>query len=147
MAFGSDGTAHGGMDLFQEMKIFRSIMNLYYGTKSFNPVVMPAKSILEMATKGGGEALMMGNDLGVLKEGYKADLIAIDLSQPHIYPTNNLVNTLVESVSGNDVKHMIVDGKIVMKNREVLTLDEEKIRYEEKRFLENQLMENSKCFL
>lgn len=148
VALGSDGTAHGGMDLFQEMKIFRSIMNLHYGSRVMSPNIMRANDILKMATKGGSEALMMGESIGCLKEGYTADIVAIDLNQPHIFPTNNLVNTLVESVSGNDVKHMIVDGKLIMKNREVLTLDEEKIRYEEKVYIKNNsVMETSKCFL
>ena len=92
----------------------------------------PAKTILSMALEGGAAALGEVGSLGKLKEGYKADLIGIDLWQPHLLPSGNLVNTLVESVNANDVVHMIVDGKLVMKNREVLTMDEEKIMWEAK---------------
>lgn len=137
ISFGSDGAAHGGMSIFQEMKVFRSIMNLHYGVKSCNPAIMPAKTILKMATKNGAIA-MQHNNLGALTPNNLADLIAIDLNQPHLYPTNNIVNTIIESVNGNDVIHMIVNGKVIMKNREILTLDEEKILYEAKKhFIDN----------
>lgn len=147
VAFGTDGTAHGGMSLFQEMKIFRSVMNIRYGVPDSNPVIMPAETILRMAVEGGSSALGMTDNLGQLKEGFRADLIAIDLDQPHLYPTNNLVHTLVESVSSQDVIHSIVDGKFLMKNREVLTLDEEKIRYEAHSWLtKNHIMEDELCY-
>ena len=72
----------------------------------------------------------MEEKLGCIQNGYLADIIAINLNKPHLYPTGNLVNTLVESVSGADVKHAIVHGKLLMKNRELLTIDEEKLRYQ-----------------
>lgn len=129
---GTDGTAHGGMSLWNEMKIFRSVINISHGVPLAEPKIMPAKTILSMALEGGAAALGEVGRLGKLKEGYKADLIGIDLWQPHLLPSGNLVNTLVESVNANDVVHMIVDGKLVMKNREVLTMDEEKIMWEAK---------------
>ena len=108
---------------------------------------MPAETILDMAVRGGSACLSMEDSLGKLKEGFHADLIAIDLDQPHLYPTNNLVHTLVESVSSQDVIHSIVDGKLLMKNREILTLDEEKIRFEANAFLtKNHIMEDETCY-
>lgn len=130
VGLGTDGTAHGGMSLFQEMKIFRSIMNAEYGTKLSKPDIMPAKQIFKMALEGGASLLDEAGSLGVLKKGYKADLISINLMQPHLYPTNNLTNTLLESVNAGDVRDMIVGGKIIMKDREVLTLDQERIFHE-----------------
>ncbi|MEG0371445.1 MAG: amidohydrolase family protein [Clostridium sp.] len=147
VGLGSDGTAHGGMDIFQEMKVFRSIMNLYYGTKSSSPNIMSAKDILSIATKGGASALMEEGSLGEIREGYKADLVALDLNESHLYPTNNIVNTIVESVSGSDVKHMIVNGKLIMKDREILTIDEEKVRYNAARGLESKgIFSGDKCY-
>ena len=64
------------------------------------------------------------------KEGKKADLILLNIDQPHITPTQNLVNTIVDAANGHDVIDSIINGKLVMKNREVLTLDEERIRFE-----------------
>lgn len=147
VAFGTDGTAHGGMSLFQEMKIFRSIMNIRYGVPESNPVIMPAETILSMALEGGSCALDLHNKSGQLKEGFCADLIAVDLDQPHLYPTNNLIHTLVENVSSQDVIHSIAAGKFLMKNREILTLDEEKIRFEAHSWLtKNHLMEDELCY-
>lgn len=65
-----------------------------------------------------------------MEEGRKADVILLNIDQPHLTPTQNLINTIVEAANGHDVTDSIINGKIVMKNREVLTLDEEKVRRE-----------------
>ncbi|GKU81476.1 amidohydrolase [Niallia sp. NCCP-28] len=132
IGLGTDGAAHAGLSLFDQMKVFKSLMRAYWGTPIFDPVVMPSKKILEMATLGGAKASLQEQHIGTLEIGKKADLIAINLNQPHMQPTQNLVNTLVESATSNDVSDMIIDGSIIMKNREVLTLDEEKIMFESK---------------
>lgn len=137
VGFGTDGTAHAGMSLFNEIKVFRSAMHANLGVPICDPVIMPAKKLLEIATLGGAKAMLHGDCLGVLKVGKQADLISIDIDQPHIMPTHNMVNTLVEVVNSNDVRDMIVDGKLIMKNREVLTLDEEKIMFMSKSALKN----------
>lgn len=129
VAFGSDGAGHGGLDLFREMRTFRCVMNVTHGTGSGNPQIMPARTLLSMAADGGARALMTEN-LGRIEEGCLADLIGINLDQPHLMGTGSLVNSLVESVSGADVCHSIIHGKLVMKNRELLTVDEEKVLYE-----------------
>lgn len=134
VGLGTDGTAHGGMSLWHEMKIFRSIMNASHGLASCNPVIMPAKQILHMVTQGGADLIKHAHDLGKLKVGFKADLISIDLNQPHLYPTHNLINTLVESVGTGDVRDMIVNGQLLMKDRQILTLDQEKILFEARQF-------------
>ena len=127
VSFGTDGTAHGGLDLFSEMKIFRSVMNAVFGAKTCDAGIMTAEEILSIAVRGGAKAMMAPN-LGAIQEGFKADLIAVNLDQPHLFPTHNLVHTLVESVRGSDVWHMVVDGRLIMKDREILTLDKERIR-------------------
>lgn len=132
VGLGTDGTAHGGMSLWNEMKLFRSIMNIYHGVPNGNPKVMPAETILKMATEGGANALDESGCLGRIEKGYKADLISIDLEQPHLLPTGSYIHTLLECVNANDVMDMIVEGKALMRNREVLTLDEEKILFEAK---------------
>ncbi|SCZ80062.1 amidohydrolase family protein [Acidaminobacter hydrogenoformans] len=129
VALGTDGAAHGGLSLWNEMKIMRSVINAHIGSTQSNPVILPAKSILKMATTGGAAALGMVDRLGTIGKGKVADLISIDLNQPHIMPTNNLAHTLLETVCANDVADMVVNGKVIMRNRKVLTLDEEKIMY------------------
>ncbi len=134
VAFGSDGAGHGGLDLFRDMRTFRSVMNVTHGLSTGNPQIMPAKTILNMAVNGGASALHEER-IGELKEGNLADLIAVDLAQPHIMATGSLVNTLVESVSGADVVHSVIHGKMVMKDRRLLTIDEEKLFYEVKQVM------------
>lgn len=125
VGLGTDGAAHGGLSLWNEMKIFRSVMNVEYGSRLNEPAVMPAKYILKMATENGYR--LMGEDGGRIEPGMQADLITINMMQPHLYPTGNLVNTLLECVTAGDVCDSIVNGKVLMKDRHVLTLDEEKI--------------------
>ncbi|WP_160725001.1 amidohydrolase [Bacillus sp. USDA818B3_A] len=132
VGLGTDGAGHSGLSLFDQMKVFKSLMRAFLGVPIFDPVVMPSKSILEMATMGGAKAMLREDQLGTLEIGKKADMILVNIDQPHIQPTHNFINTLIESVNSNDITDSIVDGKIVMKNREVLTLDEEKIIYESK---------------
>lgn len=129
VGFGTDGSAHGGLDLFREMRLFRGVMNVTRGVAEANSSIMPAETLLRMATQGGAAALFQPG-LGAIEPGGVADLIAIDTDAPHLWPTQNLVHSLVESASGADVRHSIVDGALVMKDRELLTLDRERIRRE-----------------
>ena len=116
------------------MKIFRSVMNVEYGSRLNEPAVMPAEYILRMATENGYR--LMGEDGGRIEAGRKADFITIDMMQPHLYPTGNPVNTLLECVTAADVCDSIVNGKILMKDRKVLTLDEERILAEAAEYME-----------
>jgi 5-methylthioadenosine/S-adenosylhomocysteine deaminase len=132
VGLGTDGAAHSGLSVLDEIKTFKSLMRAFWGTPIFDPMVMPAKKLLELATLGGAKAMLQESHFGSLEVGKKADLIGINIDQPHIQPTHNLVNSLVESVNSTDVSDVIVNGKVIMKNREVLTLDEEKIMFESK---------------
>ena len=117
VGLGTDGAAHGGLSLWNEMKIFRSVMNARVGVPYANPVVMPARTILRMATQGGAAALGYEGRLGTVKAGYLADLISIRLNQPHILPTSDLTNTLLESVNAGDVADSMVQGRFLMRDR------------------------------
>ena len=136
VGLGTDGAAHGGLSLWNEMKIFRSVMNIIHGVPNRNPKVMPAKTILHMALEGGAAALGEEGQLGRVEAGYKADLIGIDMNQPHLCPTGDKIHTLLECVNAGDVSDMVVGGRVLMKNRTVLTLDEERILYESRKYLE-----------
>ncbi len=136
VGLGTDGAAHGGLSLWNEMKIFRSVMNIIHGVPNRNPKVMPAKTILHMALEGGAAALGEEGQLGRVETGYKADLIGIDMNQPHLCPTGDKIHTLLECVNAGDVSDMVVGGRVLMKNRTVLTLDEERILYESRKYME-----------
>ena len=115
--------------------LFRSIG--YWGLPIFDPVVIPYKSLLRMMSQGGADAIMQGDSLGSITQGKKADIILLDIDQPHLMPSHNLAATLVEAACGGDVRHSIIDGKIVMKDREILTMDEEKIMFEAKKAMKD----------
>ena len=136
VGLGCDGAAPSNLDLFDEMKVLRYGMIAYWGLPSFNPVVMTCATVLKMASWGGACALGKGDILGTVEEGKKADVILLNIDQPHIQPTQNLLNTIVEAANGHDVTDSIIDGRIKKKNREVLTLDEEKICFEAQKHME-----------
>lgn len=136
VGLGSDGAAHGGLSLWNEMKIFRSVMNICHGVPAGNSKIMPAEAILHMALEGGAAALGEEGSLGRLEKGYRADFISINMNQPHLCPTGNMIHTLLECVSAGDVSDMVVGGKLLMKDREVKTLDEERILYESRKYME-----------
>jgi cytosine/adenosine deaminase-related metal-dependent hydrolase len=92
-----------------------------------------AEDVLEMATIRGAKALMIDHLTGSIERGKRADIIVLDYWQPHLHPLNNPVSHLVYAASGYDVKHSIIDGRVVMFNRRVLTLSEEEVLEEAER--------------
>ena len=111
-------------------------MNVEYGSRLNEPAVMPAGDILRMATENGYR--LMGEDGGCIAPGKQADLITIDLMQPHLYPTGNVVNTLLECVTAADVCDSVVNGRVLMRDRKVLTLDEERILGQAAEYMERE---------
>ncbi|MEM3641838.1 MAG: amidohydrolase family protein, partial [Candidatus Bathyarchaeia archaeon] len=86
-----------------------------------------AHEILRMATINGAKALKLEESIGSLEVGKKADIILIDLFKPHLKPLHNIYADIVYSADGSDVDTVIVDGKILMENRVVKTLDEQAV--------------------
>ena len=126
LALGSDGPASNAtMDM---LDILRQQVWLEKYLRE-DPEALPGDSALRMATQAGARAMGFAES-GVLAEGRPADLILIDLDRPHLRPRHNLIANLVHSAKGADVTHVIVDGRLLMRNRELLTLDEERILHE-----------------
>lgn len=126
VAIGTDSVAsNNSLNFFEEMKIFAMASKMYYK----DPTAVTPRETLYAATRAG--ALAQGREeSGLLKEGFKADLIIIDIAQPNMYPVHDLLNNLVYSASGTDVKMTMSDGKVVYENGEYRTLDIEKTIYE-----------------
>jgi 5-methylthioadenosine/S-adenosylhomocysteine deaminase len=121
VALGTDGAASNNtLDMFNEMK-FAALLNKVH---RFSPTIMPAETVLEMATLNGAKALGLEKEIGSIEVGKRADLILVDLKRPHLTPVHNVVSHLVYSAIGADVDTVIVDGEILMQNREVRMLDE-----------------------
>ena len=124
VGLGTDGCAsNNNLDLFQEMDTAAKLHKVH----RLDPTVMPAPTVLEMATLGGARVLGMEKEIGSLEEGKKADVIILDLNKPHLQPVYNIISHLVYSATGADVRDVIIDGKVIMENRKLLTLDEEEI--------------------
>ena len=124
VTLGTDGgPSNNSYDLMREMKHAALLQPL----RTLKPDAIRAEDILEMATIRGAKALMIDHLVGSIERGKRADLIIIDYWQPHLHPLNNPISHLVYTASGYDVKHSIIDGKIVMFNRRILTVNEEEV--------------------
>jgi 5-methylthioadenosine/S-adenosylhomocysteine deaminase len=124
VGLGTDGCAsNNNLDMFQEMDMAAKVHKVH----RLDPTVMPAETVLEMATLGGARVLGMEGEIGSLEVGKRADVIILDLEKPHLQPVYNVVSQLVYAAIGADVRDVIIDGKPVMRNRRLLTLNEEEI--------------------
>lgn len=125
VALGSDGGSYTGLDLFTEMNIAVAAHVASYGTPFHDYEVLTPLELLQMASTNGYRAIRQG-DGGMIKAGSLADLIIIDRNRAHLRPLYELSN-LPLFITGNDVVDMIVDGKLIMNNGRVLTMDEEAV--------------------
>ncbi|WP_255193157.1 amidohydrolase [Natronobeatus ordinarius] len=87
---------------------------------------VPAPAVVEMLTRGSAAAI--GLEAGRLEEGAPADLAVIDLEKPHLTPAHDLVSHLAYAAAASDVRHTVCDGRVLMRDREVLTLEESTVR-------------------
>ncbi len=123
VGIGTDGaSSNNNLDMFEEMRTAALLHKVNKG----DPQVLPASQVLSMATRDGARALRL-DDLGLLQPGYKADLILVDLNQAHLHPRHNPVAHMVYSARGGDVETVIIDGRIVMEGRKILTIDKERV--------------------
>ena len=124
VGLGPDGAAsNNNQDMFQAMKL----AVLMQKANRLDPESLTAEKALEMATIDGAKALNMEKEIGSLEVGKKADLIIVSNQVPEMRPTLAFVSNLVYAASGALVDTVIIDGRIVMHKREVLTIDEEKL--------------------
>jgi cytosine/adenosine deaminase-related metal-dependent hydrolase len=124
VALGSDATAPDrNGDMFRHMQ---QAMH-YHKTFFKDPKVLPAGKALEMCTIDGARALGMEKEIGSLEKGKKADVVLVDLARPHMYPLHMPVFRLVHFANGNDVATVIVDGRVLMEDRVVTSVNETKV--------------------
>ena len=126
IGLGCDGASSVNLDMFELMRTLQLATIASQGLPIFDKQIVTVKDMLRMATVGGASAIG-GDTLGVVEAGTKADVILLDIRQPHLMPTRNLAVTLAYCGHGHDVTDSIIDGKIVMRDRHVLTLDEEQV--------------------
>ncbi len=118
LGLGTDGCAsNNGLDMFREMDTLAKLHKL----NTLDATAAPATEVFRAATTGNASLLGL-HDLGTLAVGNKADLILLDLQKPHLTPFYN-ADLLVYSASGSDVHSTMIDGKLVMENRKILSFD------------------------
>ncbi|MBW2108703.1 MAG: amidohydrolase [Deltaproteobacteria bacterium] len=121
---GTDGCAsNNNLDLFQEMDTLAKL----HKVQTLDPTVLDARTVVKMATLDGACVLGLDACIGSLEPGKKADLIIVDVDQPHLVPMYNVYSHLVYTVSGHDVVTAIVNGRILMQDRQLLSLHEEAV--------------------
>jgi 5-methylthioadenosine/S-adenosylhomocysteine deaminase len=124
VGLGTDGCAsNNNLDLFSEMDTAAKLHKVH----TMDPTVVDAVTVLRMATIEGARALGLQDITGSLEIGKKADVIVIDTHKPHLTPMYNATSHLVYAASGNDVIHSVINGKLIMEDRKLLTLDLDEI--------------------
>ena len=134
VGLGTDGCAsNNNLDLFGEMDMAAKLAKI----NTLDPTVLNAETVLRMATIEGARVLGMADRIGSLEIGKQADVIVLDTRKPHLTPMYNPYSQLVYAATGQDVRHAIIEGRMVMENRRLLTLDVAEVlaRAEEKAVL------------
>ncbi len=120
VGLGTDGCAsNNNLDLFQEMDTAAKLQKVRY----LDPTRLPATAALDLATRGGAAILGLASQVGALTPGRKADLVVLDLNQPHLTPLYDPYSHLVYAAGGADVQTVMVNGRLVVQDRRLLTFD------------------------
>lgn len=138
VSLAADGApCNNNMDMFREMRHAALIQK----ARLLNPTTMPAATVFEMATLGGAKAMGKENDLGSLEVGKLADMVLVNMDVLHNAPweAGDIVSQLVYSATAADVHTTIIDGNIVMKNRELMTIDEKNLLQDANRVIKEQI--------
>ncbi len=127
IGLGTDGAAsNNDLDMWEEMRLAAFLQKV----DRMDPTVLPATTVLQMATSRGATAIGLGDKIGSLEPGKRADLIQVAFDDVHHVPTYDVVSHLVYVTDEQDVASVVVDGKVLMKEREMLTIDIKRVRTE-----------------
>ncbi len=125
VGLGTDGAAsNNDLDLWEEMRLAA----LLHKAQQKDPTVVPAITALKMATSMGADAIGMGDVVGRLKPGMRADMIQVSIDDLRLLPLYDVISHLVYMVDSSDVVTTIVSGKILMRDGKVLSIDQQKLR-------------------
>lgn len=130
VGLGTDGCAsNNNLDLFGEMDTAAKLAKV----ANLDPTILDARTVLKMATIGGARVIGLENRVGTIEAGKRADIIIVDTNTPHMTPMYNPYSQLVYSATGGDVRDVIINGKIVYRDRRFTTLDRDEIINEVKK--------------
>ena len=131
VGLGTDGAAsNNNLDLWGEMSLAAKL----HKVAGLDPTVLPARQVVEMATLGGARVLGLEAVTGSLTPGKEADLIVVDLHQPHLTPLYDPYSHLVYAAGAGDVRDVMVQGRWLLQDRQLLTLDWEDIKEQTRRW-------------
>lgn len=126
VALGTDGSASNNtLNMFREL----AMLSIIHKGVNRDALAVTAEESLLIATRNGAAATGVGK-IGEIRPGNTADLVIIDLDRPNMQPVNNPISALAYSTNGSEVETVIVNGKLLMENRELLTIDSEKVYFE-----------------
>ena len=129
VGLGTDGaSSNNNLDIMEEMRL----AVLVHKANTLDPLVIPAETAVQMLTEGGARALGY-RDIGRLETGYKADITLIDRSGLHWYPRHDMLSLLAYAANSMDVDTVLVNGKVLLRNKEFTTIDIEKVKSEAER--------------
>jgi 5-methylthioadenosine/S-adenosylhomocysteine deaminase len=127
VGLGTDGAAsNNDLDMWEEMRLASFLQKV----EQMNPEVLPAETVLGMATSGGATAIGLGDSIGTLEVGKRADLIQVAFDDVHHVPTYDVISHLVYVSDEQDVASVVVDGKVLMREREFMTIDTARVAEE-----------------
>ena len=123
VGLGTDGPAgsNNDLDLMEEMDLAAKLQKI----AKMNPLALGAKAVVEMATIEGAKALHMEKEIGSLEAGKKADVIVISLNEPNAVPMYDVYAQLAYALKGNDVETVVIGGRVVMREHQLLTVKED----------------------
>jgi 5-methylthioadenosine/S-adenosylhomocysteine deaminase len=127
VSLGTDGAAsNNNLDMLEELRLAAMLHKVH----ALDPLLIPAKTAVDMATVNGAQALGLNKVTGVIAPGFKADITLFNMHAPHWYPRHDRVSLLTYSAGAGDVNTVMVDGKILLDNKSLTTIDEEQVMYE-----------------
>jgi 5-methylthioadenosine/S-adenosylhomocysteine deaminase len=120
VGLGTDGCAsNNDLDLFAAMDTAAKL----HKVMNHDPTVLPAETVIRMATIDGARALGLAGEIGSLETGKQADLIILETRVPHLTPLHHPASAIVYAAKGSDVRTVMVGGRFLVRNREVLSVD------------------------
>jgi len=133
VTFGTDGAAsNNDLNILSEMSTTAKV----HKALSDDPTVLDAKTVLLMATRWGAEVLGLGDKVGSIEKGKLADIVIINLKKPHLTPLYDVYSHIVYAAMASDVETVMVNGKVVVNGRRLVTADESEILYKARKWCE-----------
>ncbi len=123
VSLGADGAAcNNRLDMFTEMRSAALLQKVVRGTQT-----LPAERVLRIATIDGARSVGLSHEIGSLEAGKRADISIVDLNRLHLTPRPDIVSAIIYAAEASDVRTVIIDGRIVMRDNELLTMSKAEV--------------------